>query len=231
MQTFAADVISNPKLQRETLRIAENGYRERHPEDYQGGAAPSPTHKKKSAAAPNEPADSRFYESFQKISFFAVLAAGVLWGIFAGIRFLKSLSTDKSQKLSLDRYNSLSPMVTKTLKKMGTSLWGRNAPWSTNYYIYHRSDRWLLCDGKEDKNTNTFEAHTRVEVCLRGAYFKIKVTRLNGVGVTISLRCQDVSERELNQGLKKISFDILNANRDSETTGEAAPAQETRPDL
>ena len=147
--------------------------------------------------------------------------------VFAGLRYLKSQSTDQSKKRQQDRYNSLTPMVTKALKKMGASLWGRNLPWSRNYYIYQRSDRWLLCDGKEDKENHIFQARTRIEVCLRSTYFKIRITRLNGIRVDISLTCNDLSEWELQQGLREISFDITNAERAGDTDDDAAPQSAT----
>jgi hypothetical protein len=118
-------------------------------------------------------------------------------------------------------------MVTQALKKMGASLWGRNLPWSRNYYIYQRSDRWLLCDGKEDKENHVFQARTRIEVCLRSTYFKIRIKRLNGVRVDISLTSKDLSEWELQQGLREISFDITNAERDGDTDDDAAPQPAT----
>ena len=52
------------------------------------------------------------------------------------------------------------------------------------FYIYQRSDRWLLCDGKEDKENHIFQARTRIEVCLRSTYFKIRIKRLNGAALT-----------------------------------------------
>ena len=230
MDIFAADVMHNPESRLKTLGIAANGYRERHPEDYQGGIDPAKTRKKKTEAAPFKPADARFNETFIKVILFIASAAGVLWAVIAGLRYLKSLSIDSSEKKKLDRYNSLSPMVTRALKKTGASLWGRNLPWSKNYYIYQRSDRWLLCDGKEDKESKMFQARTRIEVCLRSTYFKIRITRLNGGRADISLTCQDLSEWELMEGLREISFDITNAERDgSVEVAHAASTIETSP--
>jgi hypothetical protein len=221
METFAADVLRNPKLQQEALRTAAIGYRERHPEEYQGGVAPNKPRKKKTDVTSNKPADSRFYESFIKWILLVVSAIGIFWSVLAGIRYLKSLSMDKSEKMKQDRYNSLTPMVAKCLGNMGASLGGRNWPWSKKYYIYERSDRWLLCDGKEDKNNKIFKARTRVEVALRSTYFKIKISRLNKVSVDISLTCKDLTKWELMEGLEKLRFEITNADRDdSSPTGE-----------
>jgi hypothetical protein len=153
--------------------------------------------------------------------FFIVVLVGVLWAVFTGIRAMKSLRRDNLQTIQQDRYNSLSPMVTKTLRKVGDSLWGRNRLWSKNYYIYERSERWLLCDGKEDKHNNIFKARTRIEVCLRSTYFKIRISRLNKASVDISLTCKDLSKSELQAGLEEIRFTITNAVRDDHTDDKA----------
>jgi hypothetical protein len=221
MDTFAAGVIRNPALQEEALRTAAIGYRERHPEEYQKGVAPDKPRKKKTDATSNKPADARFYESCIKWMLLVVSAITILWAVLAGIRYLKSLSLDTSEKMKQDRYNSLTPMVTKCLKNMGVTLWGRNWPWSKNYYIYQRSERWLLCDGKEDKNNNIFKARTRVEVSLRSTYFKIKISRLNKASVDISLACRNLSKGELLEGLEKLRCAITTADRaETPSSGE-----------
>lgn len=219
MDSFAADVILKPESQKEALRIAANGYRERLRQDSQGGADPLKSRKKQADTTLKQPEDARFIEKTLKWMLLIILSSGVLWAVLSGIRILKSSSMDTVQKMHKNLYNSLSPLVMKVLGKMGASLWGRNLPWSKNFYIYQRSDRWLLCDGKEDKINKIFQARTRVEVCLRSTYFKIRITRLNGVNADISLTCKDFSELELTQGLNKMSSDITNARR----ADEAAP--------
>jgi hypothetical protein len=134
--------------------------------------------------------------------------------IFFGTRFFQSRPTSKNKAKLQDRYDSLTPMVTKALNRMGISLWGKNWPWSKKYYIYQRKERWLLCDGVEDKDKKIFKARTKIEVRLRSAYFKIRITRLNRVGVDIYLRCDNLSEWDLEKGLKEISLEITNAELD-----------------
>jgi hypothetical protein len=221
MDDFAADVILRPESQKAALRVAATGYRERHPDDSEGSVLPAKSRIKQAATSPNRPAVVRVPTPFVQYVFFIVVLVGVLWAVFIGIRAMRSPQRDNLQTMQQDRYNSLSPMVTKTLRKMGDSLWGRNWPWAKKYFIYERSTRWLLCNGKEDKNNNIFKAHTRIEVCLRSTYFKIRISRLNKVNVDISLKCKNLSKWELMEGLEKLRINIINANRDDRTVDQA----------
>lgn len=92
-------------------------------------------------------------------------------------------------------------MVKRSLKMLGTSLWGKNYAWSKKYYIFKRVDRWLLCDGKTGTYGLKSRAKNRVEVCMRTSNFKLKIVRLNGVDVDISFTCKDFSEKELTERL------------------------------
>jgi hypothetical protein len=67
MDVFAANIIQDPLSQQELLKIASDGYRQRHQQEY---LAPDPNVKKikKVDAKPNKPADKRFYEGFMKTS-------------------------------------------------------------------------------------------------------------------------------------------------------------------
>ena len=76
--------------------------------------------------------------------------------------------------------------------------------WAKRYYISKRSDRWLLCDGKNVKNGQKSLVKNRLEVCMRDSNFKLKITRLNGVGVDVAVTCNDFSEKELTERLKEI---------------------------
>ena len=235
MDTFAADIIRNPALQAEALKIAGKGYRERHPEEYQAGTAPPPkTRKKKTDASPKLTADD-LYKTGAKIGIFVLLIAGAFGVMVVAFRLLKSVNTlsmDKVKKIRVDKYTALSPMVTRSLKKFGRSLWGRNFPWSKKYYIYPGSDRWLLCDGKYDKLARTPQAKNRLEVCMRSTYFKIKLKRLNGARVDVSVTCKDLSEQELREKLKEVCSYFVNADT---LYGDAAvtvgPAEEAMPEI
>jgi hypothetical protein len=96
-------------------------------------------------------------------------------------------------------------MVKRRLNIQGKSLWGRNLPWAKKYHIYARSERWLLCDSREDK-AKKIKANNRIEVCLRKNRFEIKLSRLGGAWVDHSLLCNDLSERGLRAGLRGISL-------------------------
>ena len=208
MDVFAGNMMRDPALQRKALKIADNGYRERHPQDYQ---AADPTKKKnKVDAKPDKPADQRFYQGFVKLFAFILSAVGVLWAIFTIIRVMKTLSTDNARKRRKNKYQTLSPMVTRLLKKTGSNLWGRNLPWSKNYYIYERTNRWLLCDGKEEKDNKISQARTKIEVRLRSTYFKIKLTRANGVKSNLQLTSNDYTKIELDHALQELIQEMAN---------------------
>ena len=222
MDIYGAYVISTSSWQNETLRTAASGYRDRHPEDYQGGV-PSTTRKNKPAAATTQKTDPRLYYWFNKVVLFSATAVGVILAIIAGIFLLKSLSIYKSKNMEQRLFNSLSPMVTKSLKKFGTALWGKNLPWSKNYYIYRRKFRWILCDGKEDKINKIFKAHTKVEVLLRRTYFKIKITRLNKSRASIALLCKGLSEWELKEKLEEIKNHVMNPDNNGSMAARPEP--------
>jgi hypothetical protein len=211
MDIFATYVIVDPGMQEEALKCASSGYRVRHPVDDQR-RYPAQTTKKKSDAAPNKPTPARFFEIVLTLFLIIVPVAGVLWAMLVGTRALNARSMDIVQIKRQSQYNSLSPMVMRVLRKLGASLWGRNLPWSRNYYVYQRNDCWLLCDGKEDKDNKIFRARTKVEVSLKGTCFKIIITRLTGFRVNISLDCNGWSEEELQKGLKEISLTLTKAS-------------------
>jgi hypothetical protein len=207
MDVFAGNMMRDPKLQRKALKIAADGYRERHSQDYQ---AADPSRKKKVVdLKPDKPADQRFYQGFLRIFAFILSAAIVLWLIFKGIHTLKTVSMDNSRKMRKGKYQTLSPMVKRILTKTGNSLWGRNIPWAKNFYIYERTDRWLLCDGKKERDAKISQARTRIEVCLRSTYFKIKLTRLNNAKSNIWVASHDFTKLELNRGLQEILQEMI----------------------
>ncbi len=206
MDIFAANIIRDPKSQQELLKIAGKNYRERHPQEYQA-VDPALKKTKKIDSKPNKPADRRFYEGFIKLFFLILSMVGVIWTVFVGIRTLKSNLNENVQKRRKNQYYTLTPMVRRALNHLGGSLWGRNLPWAKNYNIQQRSDRWLLSQGKEVK-VKPFKITTRIEVCLRGAYFKIKITQLNGAEISIDLACNGLSERELRRRLQDVRLEL-----------------------
>ena len=212
MDIFVVDILSNPSAQQNALSVAASGYLERHALDYQAAA---PGQKKKQVATrSNKFDDKRFYEDLLKILILIVALSATLCVLIVGIRRLKARSTKNAQRGKKakreDRIRSHSPMVTRALNDLGRSLWGRNLPWARNYYIYERSERWILCDGMEDKKKKIFKARTRIEVSLRSAYFRLKITRLKGVAANVWLDCHDFSKRELVDGLRELGNELTN---------------------
>ena len=203
MDFFAADVMRYPALQRKALGIAGKGYYERHSSEYQVGTEPAKPVKKIIDGASNS-------GKIDVVGFIArfllilVSAAGVFWVVFTVIRQIKFLFMDNATKQRIEKYNSLSPMVIRSLKRLGASLWGNNYVWAKRYYVSKHGDRWLLCDGKNVKNGKKSLVNNRLEVCMRDSNFKLKVTRLNGVGVDVAVICKDFSEQELTERLMEI---------------------------
>ena len=203
MDYFAADVMRYPALQSKALGIAGKGYYERHSSEYKLGAdPPKPAKKIVETTSSQGPVD--IVGLIGRLLITVASTIGVFWIIVVAVRRLKVQFRDNVTKQYIERYNSLSPMVIRSLKKLGTSLWGKNFLWSKKYYIAKRSDRWLLCDGKCGKSGKIFPTNNRLEVCLRDVNFKLKITRLNGLDVDMSVTCKNFSEKELEERLKEI---------------------------
>jgi hypothetical protein len=203
MDFFAADIMRYPTLQGKALGIAGKGYYDRHPHEYQVGAEPAKPAKKVPNVA-SSAGQTDVVGFLARLLLIGVLSAGVFWIVFSVIRRVKFMFMDKGAQIHFKKYYSLSPMVTRSLKRLGTSLWGKNFLWSKKYYVTKRSDRWLLCDGKNYNNVQPSLAQNRLEVCMRDSNFKLKITRVNGVGVDIAVMCKDYSERELVEKLKEL---------------------------
>ncbi len=212
MDLFAGTMMRDPRFQAKAMGIAAQGYKERHPQDYQA-ADPTRKAREKIDMKPDKPADQRFYQGFLRLFAFLLSAVAVLWGIFTGIRSMKTQAMDNSRQMRKGRSQALSPMVMRSLKKAGNSLWGRNLPWAKNYYCYERNGRWLLCDGKEEKANKISQARTRIEVYLRSSYFKLKITRLNNAKAAICLVSHDLSKRELDLGLQELILEMTNPTK------------------
>ena len=203
MDYFAADIMRDPTLQNKALGIAGKGYLERHPRDYQKGPQPAKTAGKNLDRASHSGVD-RIVGAIMRVLLFGVFATGIYWFVGVVLRRVKLLSMDRLAKMHVEKYNSLAPMVTRSLKILGISLWGKNHLWSKKYYISKRSDRWLLCDSKSGTNGLKSPVKNRVEVCMRTSNFKLKITRLNGFDVNVSVTCKDFSEKELAERLSEL---------------------------
>jgi hypothetical protein len=210
MDIFAADVIREPEMQEKTLRVAAKGFKERHPEIYQT-TDPTKARKKSTAETkPNKPAEQRFYQGVIRTVLLFLSATGVLIVVYRGILAATKRSAKKVNMRRQGRYRGLSPMVLQQLEETGRSVWGRNFLWVTRYFTYERRNRWVLCDGKEDKENKVFKARTKIEVSLRSNYFKVKLTRLNGTKSNIWTSTFDLSTEELRQGLEMIIQEMKN---------------------
>ena len=204
MEQFAADVMSVPASQRTVLGIARKGYLDRNPRDYQKGPEPAKPVLKNSYGVSHPGTPKMIIGIVARLLLLGALAAGFFWLVSIVIRRVKYQFMDNVTKMNLKKYNDLSPMVTRSLKNMGTALWGKNRLWSKKYYIVKRNDRWLLCDDKADQKSQKSLAKNRLEVCMRDVNFKLRITRLNGVGVDMAVTCKDFSEQELAERLKEI---------------------------
>jgi hypothetical protein len=217
MDYFAADIMRYPALQSKALGIAGKGYFERHRPEYQVGAEPAkPAKKSVDGASQKRPID--FAGFISRLLLIGVLVAGVFWIVGILSRRVKFMFMDKMAQTHVKKYYSLSPLVTRSLKRLGTSLWGKNFLWSKKYYIIKRSDRWLLCDGKNAKKGQKSLVKNRLEVCMRDSNFKLKITRLNGVGVDVAATCKDYSERELTEKLTELRALVVAAKTAPEST-------------
>ena len=139
---------------------------------------------------------------------FLVLAAGIIWGVKSVVGMVKSLSMNGLQKMRLKKFEDLSPMVIRSLKSLGTSLWGESRPWSTTFSIIPRSDRWILSDRRRNNFMFTVDEETRLEVSLRDTNLKVRVTLLNGARADRVYDCRDFSEQELGARLQEVRLMI-----------------------
>ena len=239
MELFVANILSVPSSMQTALNVAANGYLERHAQDYRALDPEQLKKQKKIDTKPNKPADKRFYEGFLRLAAFLAAAALVIWGTSRGIRFLKRFSlTKNAQQLRQNQFDALSPMVKRALHRQGRALWGWNLPWARKYYVYERKQRWVLCDGREERENKISEARTRIEVFLRSTYFKIMISRLDGSTTNIWLHCHDTSRRDLHKGLEEIVHELKHPSEQDEAIGnreagsaapEPAPAPAAAP--
>ncbi len=203
MDYFAADVMKSATVQQKSLAAAGRGYFERHAGEYEKGAAPVKGQELKGEIVPPVRLDALVGVA-GRILLVILLATGFYGGVRLLIKRAQYLFLDAMSKEYLKKYNSLSPLVVRSLRKLGRSLWGRNFLWSKKYYVEKRSERWLLSDGKRDRYSQNPLERNRLEVCLRDTNFRLRITRRDGEDVDLSLLCVDFSEKELLQKLEEL---------------------------
>jgi hypothetical protein len=204
MDYFAADIMRSPKLQKKALGIAASGYFERHSVEYQKGID--------SAAASSRKGEGGSRISFGNVSKFMgsllmiiVLGVGFFWAARRTIVRIQMFFMDDSARKFLKSYRALSPMVLRSLGRLGRSLWGSNFLWSRKYYLTKRSDRWVLSDSKVDRYDLHSHPDNLIEVCLRDDTFKIRVARIRGITVNIAITSSGHSRQELMGHLRELS--------------------------
>lgn len=133
----------------------------------------------------------------------ALGGAVVLLVLFLQRRALSAPPRKQAKNLHHGRFDSdtLTPMVLEVLREYGALFWGRNMPWSTNYRVYERRRRWVLCDARPDDGNRSA---TKIEIGHRSACFKITISRLDGEDVDIVLFSRDLSEGGLREGLEQL---------------------------
>ncbi len=199
MDDFASDIIQYPALQLKALKIAGKGYYNRHPDEFQRGEATIVQRVKLPSPGSASPLD------MARTLLLVVVCSVVAYVAAVGTnRMVKALFRGKSDKIRMEKFGTLSPMVTSLLVRQGTSLWGKNRLWSKKFHIIKRSDRWLLCEGKPDARESKAMARNRLEVCMRSAGFKVKITWLNGVPVNRAVTCKNFSLSELAEKVGEI---------------------------
>ena len=200
MDDFAADIVQYPALQLKALKIAGKGYYNRHPDEYRRGEATIVQRVKLPSPGSASPLD------MVRTLLLVVVCTVVAYVAAVGTnRMVRSLFRGKSDKMRMEKFGTLSPMVTSLLIRQGTSLWGKNRLWSKKFYITKRSDRWILSEGKPDGKESITTGGNRLEVCMRSAGFKVKITRLNGVAVNRAVTCKNFSVSELAEKVGEIS--------------------------
>ncbi len=138
-----------------------------------------------------------------RLLFYLLLACVVALTVKGMFRFVTVISMDGLNRMRLKKFNSLSPMVTRSLEKMGTSLWGKNRLWVTNYSITMESDRWLLRDAKRELLIHSRRERNCLEVCLRDTNLKVKIRLLNGQPADRIMECWSFSEAGLVKSLEE----------------------------
>jgi hypothetical protein len=138
-----------------------------------------------------------------RLLFYLLLACGAALTVKGAFSTAKVISMDGLNKMRFRKFRQLSPMVTRSLEIMGTSLWGKNRLWAKNFSITRESDRWLLRDGGRELIFHKSEVKNCVEVCLRDTNLKVRIRLLNGQRTDKIMECMSFSEEGLVECLEE----------------------------
>lgn len=197
MDHFAAEIMRSVKMQNKALGIARRGYYERHPNEFQKGTS-EPTATSKAIARSAAGATSGSVSAFSaRLVLVILLALAFFWAILKMFGSIRLLFMDNLTRQYRKRYRASSPMVMRSLRKVGRSIWGLNFPWSRQFYVTKRSDRWTLSDRRIDRGNPQNQPDNLLEVCLRDNNFKIQILRLRGEPAAIVVRSSGFSQKEL----------------------------------
>jgi hypothetical protein len=138
-----------------------------------------------------------------KLFLFLISAIAALLLARAVIKGVQFLSLNGLKKMRIQKFNSLTPLVNRSLVNVATSLWGENRLWSTNFYIEANNDRWILHDRKRSNIITITPEKNCLEVCMKDTNFRIRIILLNGDRANIVLQCSGFSENGLRECLEK----------------------------
>ena len=141
--------------------------------------------------------------SVVKLFLFLISAIAALLLARAVVQGVRFLSLNGLKKMRIQKFNSLTPMVNRSLVKVASLLWGENHLWSTNFYIEAKNDRWILHDRKRSNIFSITPEKNCLEVCLKDTNFRIRIILLNGDRANIVLQCSGFSENGLKECLEK----------------------------
>ncbi len=148
-----------------------------------------------------------------KLFLFIVIAIAALLLAIVAVRTLRYLSLGGLKKMRLKKFKMLSPMVTRSLGVLATSLWGENHLWSTQYCILEKNDRWLLHDRKRNFFFRSVPEKNCLEVCMKDTNLRIKIYLLQGARANVVMECSGFSEPGLKECLEKGRGIIAEADR------------------
>ncbi len=199
--------VSQPRLVTDHSAAMSNTYRGERSAPGEGSGTPvvTPAHEER-AGVP------------VRLLFYLLLAGGAALTVKGAFRTAKVISMDGLNKMRFRKFRKLSPMVTRSLEKMGTSLWGKNRLWVRNFSITRESDRWLLRDGRRELFFHKSEVKNCLEVCLRDTNLKVKIRLLNGQRADRIMECGSFSEEGLVECLEEARVCLSGKSEESCST-------------
>ena len=129
-----------------------------------------------------------------KLFLFMIIAIAALLLAILAVRTVRYLTLGGLKKMRIQKFKALSPMVTRSLRTLATSLWGENHLWSTHYCILEKNDRWLLQDRKRHYFTRSVQERNCLEVCMKDTNLRVKIYLLNGTKANVVMECSGFSE-------------------------------------